>query len=826
MNRRTIFLVAILCCAAVSALAADAPSAPLNPLRDLTSTVQGADVLIGITGASPIADFTYYDYDPETFVVDLADVDVSQLPKVLAVNRGPVDEVKVESISRGKGRALAKVEIRKSYLAKCLVQADGNRLWVRVVGSGSDQPAATASAKPAAPPEAPARTAPKRQPAAPDPAPKAESLPPAKLLTSLSVSEDGSSVSLRADGQVNPNHFVLTDPDRIVVDLPGISRGRIPDQTPGAGEVERVRVSAFRASPLVTRVVVDLKGSGEGWSVSADGDTILVRLAGASGNRDESAATPPQEPAPVEQAKSEVPEAPAPEPAAAPAEAPPREAPATEVARVADVEKVNVQLAPVDSRASSEFRGYESLFVAKDSRSDAAEGRTITVGGVPLSFKEKTISTEQKWSGEPISLSLKNADVKDVLRIFHDISKMNVVVHPQAQGNVTVDLENVPWDQAMDIILKNNNLDYIYENNVIWVAPAAEIARKFAEQQRRKEEQLKAEEPITFTFRLSYIQAQKVEQIIKKFLSDKGQVQNEPRTNTLIISEVPSRRDNIVRLLQSLDAATPQVLIEARIVETNISWTQSFGVVWGGNWFSSVDSYGPGGQVSSVKRIIPTGADAGDGTSTYTLHSFNNNQMGFPNYGTGDFAVSVPPSASNGFIDLMLGNVTGSFFLDVRLAAMENNGRGRILSTPRVMTQDNEKATIEAGTSIPVRIATADRISVTFISASLKLDVTPHITADGHVNMEVDLTNDSPDWGHQEPGNPPPIIKKAAKTVLKVKDGSTAVIGGVFKTTEGISQSGLPFFSKIPVLGWLFKNRNKNRTNEEMLIFLTPKIVR
>lgn len=821
MNKTLFLFAAMLCIAVAPALAEDSPSASLNPLRDLTSTAQGGDILIGITGASPIVDFTYYDYDPETFVVDLADVDVSQIPKILQVNQGAVSEVKVESISRGKGRALAKLEIRKSYLAKCLVQADGNRLWVRVVGSGQEKPAPASSAPPRVPPgQVASKSSPPERPA------PAQGLQQASRLLAVSVSEDGNTVALRADGAVRSNHFALTNPDRIVVDLPGISRGKIPDQTPGSGEVQRVRVSAFKASPLVTRVVVDLKSDSGGWKVSTSGDTILVSLGGSERAPQEQASSAPStgaEPEPSEEPKVE----PASPPAAVePAPVEVAQAPAPAKVAPANVEQVQVQLAPVDNQAAREFKGYESLFVAKDSRSDAAEGKTLVAGGVPLSFKEKTISTEQRWTGEPISLSLKNADVKDVLRIFHDISKMNIVVHPQAQGTVTVDLENVPWDQAMDIILKNNNLDYIYENNVIWVAPAAEIARKFAEQQRRKDEQLKAEDPVTFTIRLSYSKAKNFETIIKKFLSDKGDVQSEVRTNTLILREVPSRKDAIVRLVQSLDSATPQVLIEARIVETNVSWAQSFGVVWGGNWFSSVDTYGPNGRVSSVDRVIPSDVSANDGGGTYTLHGFNNNQTGFPNYGTGDFAVSVPPSASNGFIDLMLGNITGSFFLDVRLAAMENNGRGRILSTPRIMTQDNEKASIEAGTSIPVRIATADRISVTFVSASLKLDVTPHITADGNINMEVDLANDSPDWAHQEPGNPPPIIKKAAKTVLKVRDGSTAVIGGVFKTTEGISQSGLPFFSKIPVLGWLFKNRTKNRQNEELLIFLTPKIVR
>jgi type IV pilus assembly protein PilQ len=477
-----------------------------------------------------------------------------------------------------------------------------------------------------------------------------------------------------------------------------------------------------------------------------------------------------------------------------------------------------VDLSPTTPNASREFKGYEDLFVAQDTTSQSAEGKTIIAGGIPLSFKEKTISGGGvKYTGEPISLSLKDADIKDVLRVFHDISKMNIVVHPSVSGKVTVDLENVPWDQAMDIILKNDGLDYIYENNVIWVAPASEIARKFAEQQRVQREKLQAEDPVTFTKRLSYAKAGEMSSIASKFLSDRGNIIVDGRTNTLIIQEVPSKKDSLVKLIDSLDTATPQVLIEARIVETTITWDQSFGITWSGNWYSRPTN--TGGITTTNAGATPSGGN------TATPVTFGNT-TGWPNYGTGDFAVTLPPSASNGFIDLVLGNTSGSFFLDVRLAAMENSGRGRVLSAPRVVTQDNQKATIESGRQIPIRIATTDKISVVFVNATLKLDVTPQISADGNVNMTVDITNDSVDFANQDPGSPPPIIKKEAKTVLKVRDGATAVIGGVFVTNEGVSQSGLPFLSKIPVLGWLFKNRTKSRSNEELLIFLTPKIIR
>jgi type IV pilus assembly protein PilQ len=781
-------------------------------------------------------------------VVDIADVDVSQLPKTLQVNAGGVGFVKVEPISQGRGRSLAKLEIHKAYLAKCLVSTEGNQLMVRVVGGGDAAPAAPASSTQLLP-KAKAVAAQPPPDVALDPVATPE-IPAAKKLLGLTVADDGSSVDLRLDGAAKCKVFTMKNPDRVVVDLPGIMRGTVPGETSGAGDIAKVRVSLFQAQPMVTRVVLDMKGPAPKVSVDSvdEGLRVILGWEGRDLARKEppkpvqvkpepAQAQAPPEPAVVEPPAMEL--APAAVPgsetaAGAPAPAadqpaPPAPAPASTEQASADpgikavagapepLDKIKVDLSPIDPKSTREFKGYEDLFVAQDTTPSPADGRSLMAGGVPLSFKEKTISGEvAKYTGEPISLSLKDADVKDVLRVFHDISKMNIVVHPSVQGKVTVDLENVPWDQAMDIILKNNGLDYIYENNVIWVAPAPEIARKFADVQRLQREKLNAEQPVTFTKRLSYAKAGTMVNIARRFMTERANIIVDDRTNTMIIEEVPSKKDSLLRLIDSLDTATPQVLIEARIVETSINWSQSFGIVWSGNWYTSRDNTG---------NVITQHPPDSGGAGTYPAHNFGNS-TGWPNYGQGDFAVTLPPSSSNGFIDLVLGNTTGSFFLDVRLAAMENSGRGRVLSAPRIVTQDNEKASIESGRQIPIRIATSDKLSVVFVNATLKLDVTPQISADGNVNMTVDITNDSVDFANQDPGSPPPIIKKEAKTVLKVRDGATAVIGGVFVTNEGISQSGLPFLSKIPVLGWLFKNRTKSRTNEELLIFLTPKIVR
>ncbi|MEW6757914.1 MAG: secretin and TonB N-terminal domain-containing protein, partial [Acidobacteriota bacterium] len=600
MNKRTALMTAVLgLLAGMAVLAADTASTELNVLSDLFSQSQDGQVVVGVVGTYPIIDYTYYDYDPETFVVDMADVDISRLPKTLSVQSGGVGLVRVESISQGKGRALAKLEIHKAYLSKCLVFTEGTKLMVKVVGADQAPPAPTA---PAAQEESASAPEPASAIPAPPPAPPAEPAREATRLMGVRIAQDGSSVGIESDGTAKFKYFTMGGPDRIVVDLYGIQRGKVPGQIPGAGDIEKVRVALLQANPLVTRVVLDMKKPLKPVAVSADGPVVRVVLDElALDAAPETAPEPPKAAPPAVKEPAEEPlsagTAPAETGPVAPAPAPAEmaQAPTSPTAspEVETLDDVKVDLSPISPGASREFKGYEDLFVAEDATTSPAEGKTLVAGGVPLSFKEKTISGGgMKYSGEPISMSLKDADVKDVMRVFHDISKLNFVVHPTVQGKVTVDLENVPWDQAMDIVLKNNGLDYVYENNVIWVAPASEIARKFAEQQRMQKEKLLAEDPITFTKRLSYAKAQRMEGIAQRFLSERGSIIIDERTNTLIIQEVPSKKAGLVKLIDSLDTATPQVLIEARIVESNVTWTQSFGITWSGNWYTGMDASG------------------------------------------------------------------------------------------------------------------------------------------------------------------------------------------------------------------------------------------
>lgn len=808
--RKQILFVVFLCLGIWGLLAADNATATPNVLKGINKTADNGTIVIQLEGTTPILNATFYDYPPDKFVVDIPDLDISQVPSKIEVNSEIVSSVKLEPISNAKGRPLIQLEIEKSALAKCLVSTEGNSLFIKVVREGepAQPPAPSTQASTAAPasmPESTTAAAPERRDAA-------------RVLTGLRILDEGKTVMITADGELQYKYFALKNPERLVIDLKGVEKTAVSAKTEGMGTITQVRTNLFKNDPAVMRVVLDLSAEST-WRVAPTAEGIMATtLAETASVETPAEPTPaPAQPiqAPVETALSAVDEI---QPATAsdatpavqepaPAEnfetasasaAPEKNAAPEDQVRVTDpatLENVSVELKPIHSTSSNEFKGYDDLFVAQDTAVKAPEAGTASAPVVPLSFREKTISGgETQYTGQPLSLSLKDADVKDVLRLFHDISKLNIVVHPSVQGKVTIDLENVPWDQAMDIVLKNLALDYIYENNVIWIAPASEISRKFSDKQKLEEDKLNAEPSVTLTKRLSYAKADQMKNIISKFLSQKGEVITDKRTNTMIIREVPSKKDSLMKLIDTLDSATPQVLIEARIVESTVSWRQQFGISWGG----SMDHQ----------------------------NTFPNNQTGWPNWGMGDFAVSVPPPASNGYIDLLFGNLAGTFNLDVKLSALENTGRGRVISAPKVMTADNEKASIESGRQIPVPIATADKVSVIYINATLKLDVTPHITADGNVNMDVNITNDSVDFQNQQANSPPPIFKKEAKTVLKVKDGQTAVIGGIFITSEGISQQGLPFFSKIPVLGWLFKNRIKNRDNSELLIFLTPKIIR
>lgn len=425
---------------------------------------------------------------------------------------------------------------------------------------------------------------------------------------------------------------------------------------------------------------------------------------------------------------------------------------------------------------------------------------------------------DDKAKDKVITLDFQDADVVPILRLLGDVSGYNMVIHPQVQGKITMKLTNVKWQKALEIILKTFNLDKSVEGNIIRVAPVAVFEKELNEIANIRKAQGSAEELVTRTFTLNYITVENAENFINKakVLSPRGSISSDTRSRTLIIKDIPQSLAEIKRLLDTIDKATTQVLIEARIVEINSENRRDLGIEWGASWRSPDFRFSTVGSASGA--AIPGGYAGTRGAITASTTGVGTTPI-----------VSLAAPASAGALTFGYLNAKQTVGLDIRISALEQAGVVKIISSPHIMTIENEKAEITHGSQIPVTTPGTGNNppTTTYRDANLKLAVTPNVTPDDSIFLNLEITNDSPNYAQRDPltGNVP-VDKREAKTKVIVKDGSTVVIGGIIKTTEGDSEGAVPGLSKIPILGWLFKNESKTKSNRELLIFITPRIVR
>jgi len=413
---------------------------------------------------------------------------------------------------------------------------------------------------------------------------------------------------------------------------------------------------------------------------------------------------------------------------------------------------------------------------------------------------------ERKFTGHPVSLDFQGADLRAVLRTFSEISGLNIVIDPAVQGTVDVALRDVPWDQALDIILAANKLGYIIDGTIVRIAPLNVLADEQSQRRKVNEEQALAGELRVLTQRLSYAKAEELQALLtKSALSQRGTVQVDPRTNTLIITDLADRLTTASELIAKLDLAQPQVEIEARIVQTNKNYARALGVQWGFN----------GAAIPALGNTTPL-AFPNSGTLSGSVGGVTGGQPTAVNLGV--------PGAPNA-VNLALGSINGAFNLDVALTALENSGNGRLLSTPRVTTQNNIAAEMTQGVQIPIQTVSNNTVTVTFRDAALTLRVTPQITAANTVIMQIAVENSQADFSRAVNGIPP-INTQRANTSVLVSDGATTVIGGVYVTNQQNQNDRTPGVSRIPLLGWLFRRDAVNDTSTELLIFITPRIIR
>ena len=434
----------------------------------------------------------------------------------------------------------------------------------------------------------------------------------------------------------------------------------------------------------------------------------------------------------------------------------------------------------------------------------------------------------KKYTGSPISLDFKDGDLQDIFRLFADISGLNVVVNPGVSGKVTLKLNEVPWDQALDLILKTNGLGYTLEDNVIRIARLSDLQKEEQEKRKLSEEKALAGELRVERKRLSYAKAATLEPTIKKVaLSPRGTITLDERTNTMILQDLDSYLSKALDLIADLDRATPQVEIEARIVVTTRSFVRQLGIQWG-FLNQQTPQFGNTTGLSFPNSIILNGSGL-DNLSPGGQQALSTVAgIGTANRG---YAVNLPAGSANTALGVSMGNILGSFSLDAALTALENQGRGRILSTPRITTQNNQQAEIKQGIQLPYQSQSNNTVQVQFKDATLTLKVTPQITDAGTVILNLDVQNDTPDFSRQvgtgvTGSSVPPINTQSAKTTVLVKDGATAVIGGIYQSTEDNSRGRTPFLGNIPILGYLFRNSSVRSENAELLLFITPRIVK
>jgi type IV pilus assembly protein PilQ len=653
-------------------------------------------------------------------------------------------------------------------------------------------------------------------------------------------------VEISARGAVTPKLSTTDSPSRLVLDLPGTVMATAQTHIAvGSAGVKDVRIGMDGQVPHTTRVVVDLEHACRyELTPLADGKMVLtvytqpVAAAVSASAPKTVAATSP---APASKTMS--PFAPRVVEAAAPK--------ATE-------NSVTAQKPAVATASSSDFVFVEPAYETKKTVADTTEEPTVRTQEAAAKFADKTapellpvsanaaqsaqsapaanavqpavnLAAEQraqagqqpaavgpKYTGEPISVNLKDVDLKDFFRLIHEISGLNVVLDPNVHGSLTVVLDDVPWDQALDIVLKNNDLARELEGNVLRIATVDTLKKEADGRRAQIESEALAVEKVSVTRFLSYAHAKDVIITVKKFLSVRGDVVADERTNAVIVNDIPKVLPIIDRLLTQLDRKTQEVEIEARVVAATRQFARDIGTQLGFGWGNGHSAIGGSSQVgsspSTVSGLTPgyitVPGTGGGSTSGSSIPLFSN--LG-----------STSPSSGLTFL-----NASNTVRIDAVLTMAESRGLLKVLSRPRVVTQNNIQALVKQGVRVPIvtQAQLGGPPTVTYVDAFLRLTVTPQITSENTIFLNVDVENTTPNFGQEVQGNPELITQQATTQVL-VTDGGTVVIGGVIQTQNSINIDQVPVLGNIPILGNLFKHVQVQTSNQELIFFITPRII-
>jgi type IV pilus assembly protein PilQ len=657
-------------------------------------------------------------------------------------------------------------------------------------------------------------------------------------------------VEISSHGALTPKLSSLDSPNRVVVDLPETvmvtGQRRI---AVGAAGVKDVRIGTDGQNPPTTRVVVDLDqactyeltpGSAGKLVLTLHGSTV-AKAAPVSATVKPVAMNAPA-PKPMSPFAPRVMEA---QPAskagsssakpatkdsasAAPADyafVEPTYQVATAAPSANDSKKTVSDEPTVRSQEAaarfSDKTAAELIPVSANAAQAQGQSAPVSQPAVNLAAEQKAQAGQQsaatgpKYTGEPISVNLKDVDLKDFFRLIHEISGLNVVLDPNVHGTLTVVLDDVPWDQALDIVLKNNELARELEGNVLRIATVETLKHEADGRRAQIESEALAVEKVSVTRFLSYAKAKDVIVTVKKFLSQRGDVVADDRTNAVIVNDIPKVIPTIDRMLTQLDRKTQEVEIEARVVAATRQFARDIGTQLGFGW---------GNGHSAI------GGNQAVGSSPTTVGGLTPGYITVPGSGGASSGSSIPlfsnlgvTSPSSGFSFV---NASNNVRIDAILSMAESRGLLKVLSRPRVVTQNNIQALVKQGVRVPIvtQAQLGGPPTVTYVDAFLRLTVTPQITSENTIFLNVDVENTTPNFAQQVQGNPELITQQATTQVL-VTDGGTVVIGGVIQTQNSINISQVPLLGNIPILGNIFKHTQVQTSNQELIFFITPRII-
>ena len=636
----------------------------------------------------------------------------------------------------------------------------------------------------------------------------------AAVISSVAITQDTQRAAVRVEGagKLDVHAVRMQNPERLVLDFTGARLSVQKTNIPGvSAPVRGVRLGQFR--PDVARVVIDLTASAP-YQITHDGGAVVVYVQVKPADANESTAVASTNPVKTtKQVASNAITQPANVPSDKTDNAQPAHFPLPN-----ELTQPSATLATTNSTSDPAHAETSAQQAAQQAMQQAATAAsTVAAQQAAQSSTASPTPSSGKYTGEPISVNLKDVDLKDFFRLIHEISGLNVVLDPNVKGTLTIVLDEVPWDQALDIVLVNNGLDKQLNGNVLRVATKDTLKKEAETARDLQKAQAEAVAPITTTRVLSYAKASTVRDTLKKFLSSRGDIFSDDRSNQLIIRDIPSNLPILDNLIHQLDRKSQQVEIEARVVQATRSFSQDIGVQWG---FAGTTTSGRtifGGTPTVGISPITTGAGLPQPPLIATSTNSSSAGTGLP------LNVNLPAGApTSGFY---FGQRSPNFAVDLYITAAEAKGVGKLLSKPKVITQNNEKATVKQGTKIPIQTTINNTISVQYIDAVLKLEVTPQITAEGTVFMDVIVENTQIDNGIPRVQGIPALDTQSAETKVLVADGGTVVIGGIIVTQQQTSITEVPVLGSLPVIGRLFREQAVNISSSELLFFLTPRII-